>query len=54
MNSRPGRPPKLPDGETSTITLRIKAATKRKLMTDADAVGMSLTEFIETLVEKGI
>ena len=52
MRRNPGRPPKEPTGEKSTLTLKISADFKRLLMRQADAYGMTLTEYIITLVKR--
>ena len=52
MGRNPGRPPKWPTGDKSTLTLKISAEFKRLLMHQADAYGMTLTEYIITLVKK--
>lgn len=48
-----GRPPSEPTGEKSSLTLKIPVPIKKKLITDADAVGMTLTEYIITLIQRG-
>lgn len=52
MKRNVGRPPVEPSKETTTLTLRISADFKRRLMYQADAVGMTLTEYLITLVER--
>lgn len=52
MRRNPGRPPKEPTGDKSTLTLKVTADFKRLLMHQADAYGMTLTEYIITLVKK--
>lgn len=52
MRRNPGRPPIWPTGDKSTLTLKISADFKRLLMQQADAYGMTLTEYIITLVKK--
>jgi len=52
MRRNPGRPPKWPTGDKSTLTLKVSAEFKRLLMHQADAYGMTLTEYIITLVKK--
>lgn len=54
MNARPGRPPKTPTESSSTITIRLPAEVKVKLMADAEAVDMSLTEYVVTLIQRGV
>ena len=52
MRRNPGRPPKEPTGDKSTLTLKITADFKRLLMHQADTYGMTLTEYIITMVER--
>lgn len=54
MKARTGRPPKMPDpGATfSTLTIRLSAAEKAQLVTMAEGYGMTLTEYITTLVAR--
>jgi hypothetical protein len=52
MKRNVGRPAKDPTKDTTTLTLRISADFKRRLMYQADAVGMTLTEYLITLVER--
>ncbi len=54
MKARTGRPPKMPDaGATfSTLTIRLTAAEKAQLVTMAEGYGMTLTEYITTLVAR--
>jgi len=47
-----GRPPKEPTGDITALTLKIPSTIKRKLIVDADAVGMTLTEYLVTLIQK--
>jgi len=54
MNARPGRPPKLPAGTTSTITLRLPAEIKKHLVEMSEALNMSMTEYMVTLVKRDI
>ena len=52
MRRNPGRPPKQPTGDKSTLTLKVSADFKRLLISQADAYGMTLTEYLITLVKK--
>ena len=52
MNARPGRPPKNPDGKTSTITLRLPADVKQYLIETSDALGLSMTEYVVSLLRR--
>lgn len=47
-----GRPPKEPTGAITALTLKIPSDVKRKLIDDADSVGMTLTEYLITLIQK--
>jgi uncharacterized protein (DUF1778 family) len=52
MRRNPGRPPKQPTGDKSTLTLKVTSDFKRLLMSQADAYGMTLTEYLITLVKR--
>lgn len=52
MKRNVGRPPVIPTKDSTTLTLRVSADFKRRLMLQADAVGMTLTEYLITLVER--
>lgn len=52
MKAKTGRPPKLPTGTTSTLTIKIAAEDKTLLIQMADAYDMSITEYVLTLVRK--
>ena len=52
MRRNPGRPPKQPTGDKSTLTLKVSSDFKRLLMSQADAYGMTLTEYLITLVKR--
>ena len=52
MRRNPGRPPKQPTGEKSTLTLKVSSDFKRLLMSQADVYGMTLTEYLITLVKR--
>ncbi len=52
MKRNVGRPPVSPTKDSTTLTLRVSADFKRRLMFQADAVGMTLTEYLITLVER--
>lgn len=54
MKARTGRPPKMPDpgAPYSTLTIRLTAAEKAQLVTMAEGYGMTLTEYITTLVAR--
>lgn len=47
-----GRPPKEPTGGIVALTLKIPSDIKRKLITDSDAVGMTITEYLITLIQR--
>jgi hypothetical protein len=49
--SRNGRPPKTADKPT-TLTIKIPAELKNKIIDLADGYDMSITEYITTLVNK--
>ena len=52
MRRNPGRPPKEPTGDKSTITLKVSSDFKRLLMQQADTYGMTLTEYLITMVKR--
>lgn len=52
MKRQPGRPPKDPETPVVTLTLRVPAEFKRLLISQADAYGMSLTEYLMTVVQR--
>jgi uncharacterized protein (DUF1778 family) len=52
MRRNPGRPPKQPTGDKSTLTLKVSSDFKRLLMSQADVYGMTLTEYLITLVKR--
>lgn len=49
---RPGRPPRRPTGDTSTLTVRIGSTDKNLLIDQADAFDMSITEYLVTLIRR--
>jgi hypothetical protein len=52
VNRRVGRRPCPPKGDFSTVTLRLSRAEKLTLMRKADEYGMSMTQYVVTLVIK--
>jgi uncharacterized protein (DUF1778 family) len=52
MRRNPGRPPKQPTGDKSTLTLKVSSDFKRLLISQADVYGMTLTEYLITLVKR--
>jgi hypothetical protein len=54
MKSRTGRPPSQPKAgaKYSTITIRIPAEIKSHLIDVADGYGMTLTEYLLTLIDR--
>lgn len=54
MKPRTGRPPVQPKqgAAHTTITMRVPADTKRHLIEVADGYGMSITEYILTLIDR--
>lgn len=54
MNARSGRPPKVPTGDTATLTLKIPSLVKVTMIDQADALDMSITEYIVTLVKRDV
>lgn len=49
---RNGRPPKQATGDTSTLTIKIPADLKNKIVDLADGYDMTITEYIITLVQR--
>jgi hypothetical protein len=51
MNARPGRPPVRAQGP-STLSLRLPPEVKNYLIDSAEALDMSITEYLITLVRR--
>jgi hypothetical protein len=47
-----GRPPKQTPNPRATITLKISGDTKNRVVALADGYGMTITEYLLTLVER--
>ena len=54
MKRNTGRPPKVPTGESSSITLKIPSAVKVMIIEQAKAYDMTLTEYLTMLVERDV
>ena len=52
MKRNVGRPPVVPNGVKSSITMKVPAAFKHTVLDQAAAYGMTITEYIQTLVER--
>jgi hypothetical protein len=52
MKKNTGRPPKMPTSERTTMTMKISADVKRKIITQAQAFDMTITEYVCMLVER--
>ena len=52
MRKNVGRPPNNPEGPKSSLTLILPSNIKLKLITDSQAYGMTLTEYIASLIER--
>ncbi len=52
MKKNVGRPPKAPETPFVTLTLRVNSEFKLKLMAQASAYDMTLTEYLVTLVNR--
>jgi hypothetical protein len=52
MKRNPGRPVVQPTKAISTITLKVSKEFKEQLITQADAVDLTLTDYIKALVER--
>jgi len=53
MRKKMGRPPQHAAGDT-TITLRVSAEVKNRIVDMADAYDMTITEYLLTLVERDV
>jgi hypothetical protein len=53
MKRNVGRPPKTPTGEKVALTLKLPSGVKAKLIADADAVGLTLTDYLIALIQRG-
>ena len=52
MKRNPGRPAQSPTKPVVTLTLRVTREFKEQLMRQADAVDLTLTAYIQALVER--
>jgi hypothetical protein len=52
MNARPGRPPIRPTKNTTTLTLRIPSDIKNHLIDTAEALDMTITDYLLALVRR--
>lgn len=52
MKRNTGRPPVQPQGDRASITLKVPSELKRLVLQQADAYGMTITEYFTLLVEK--
>jgi hypothetical protein len=52
MKRNPGRPVVHPTKAISTITLKVSKEFKEQLIVQADAVDLTLTDYIKALVER--
>lgn len=50
MKRNPGRPTVRPTKPYTTLTIRIPSSLKEKIINQADAVDLTLTDYITTLV----
>lgn len=50
MGRRVGRPPVLPVGEVAVVSLRVPGWVKVLLVEQAEAFGLSLSEYVASLV----
>lgn len=53
MRKNVGRPPKQPVGDKVALTLKLPADIKKKLIDDSNAVGLTLTEYLIALINRG-
>ena len=54
MKRNVGRPPVRPNGIKSSITMKVPSEFKRVVRDQAEAYGMTITEYIRTLVERDV
>jgi antitoxin component of RelBE/YafQ-DinJ toxin-antitoxin module len=47
-----GRPPKPTQNKNSTITIKIPGSTKNEIVALAEGYGLTITEYLLTLVER--
>jgi predicted HicB family RNase H-like nuclease len=52
MKRNPGRPVTQPTKPVVTLTLRVSKEFKEKLIAQAEAVDLTLTDYIKALVER--
>jgi hypothetical protein len=52
MKKNTGRPPIVPVGDRSTITMKISADLKRLILVQASAYDMTITEYVTMLIER--
>jgi antitoxin component of RelBE/YafQ-DinJ toxin-antitoxin module len=52
MKRNPGRPPKQPDNNKSSITMKVDADFKRTVIGQADGYGLTITEYFRLLVAR--
>lgn len=50
MKRNPGRPVVHPTSETTTVTLKVSREFKERLIVQAEAVDLTLTDYIKSLV----
>jgi len=53
MKRNVGRPPKEPTGDKVALTLKLPSSVKKKLINDSNAVGLTLTEYLIALINRG-
>ena len=52
MKRNVGRPPVIPNGGKSSLTMKVSAEFKQTVLDQAEAYGMTITEYIQTLVAR--
>ncbi len=52
MKRNVGRPPVRPNGSKSSITMKVTSEFKQTVLDQSEAYGMTITEYIRTLVER--
>ena len=52
MKRNTGRPAKIPTTEKTTLTMKIDASLKKRIIVQSQAYGMTITEYVTMLVDR--
>jgi antitoxin component of RelBE/YafQ-DinJ toxin-antitoxin module len=52
MKKNPGRPPKHPTTPNTTLTIKIPSTLKTQIINNANNYGMTITEYINMLIQR--